>query len=177
MDQELRKRLETFLMPLYQDLDGISRFDDVERIARIARQLHPPESLALDLLLLFHRLGNWLDRVGNISRVVLAVGGVSESDLRRTAMSIKHLEAPGTGEERAVAAAILIDREGVRGLAARFATARREGHSVLDVVREAVASSWVPDWVPSEGREWLERRHESRRAFCSVILDELDLKL
>ena len=47
-----------------------------------------------------------------------------------------------------VAAAILIDRSGVRGLAQRFASARREGHSVVDVVREALADSWVPEWVP-----------------------------
>lgn len=173
MDQELRKRLETFLMPLYQDLDGVSRFEEVERIARIARQLHPSESLALDLLLLFHRLGKWLDRVGNISRVVLAVGGVSESDLRRTAISIKHLETPESVEERAVAAAILIDCDGVRGLAARFATARREGHSVLEVVREALASSWIPDWLPVEARDWLAERHEMRKKFCRAILDEM----
>ena len=39
MDRDLRLSLETFLRPFYQDLDGASRFDDVERIARIARNV------------------------------------------------------------------------------------------------------------------------------------------
>lgn len=173
MNPSLRKRLETFLMPLYQDLDGVSRFEEVERVERIARRLHPSGTLSFELLLLFHRLGTWLDRVGNISRVALAVGEVTEADLRQTALSIRRLENPQTAEERAIAAAILIDRDGVRGLAARFALARREGHSVLDVVREALADSWIPDWVPENARGLLAERHETRREFCGAILEEM----
>ena len=173
-------QLESFVRPLYQDLDGVSRFDEIERIATIARRLHAPRdpesSRHFDLLLLFHGLGKWLDKVGNLSRTVLAVDGLSEGELRRTAASIARLDAPQSEEERAVAAAILIDRGGVRGLAQRFATARREGHSVIDVVREAVADAWVPEWVPEGAREWLRRRHESRREFCAAILAELSLE-
>lgn len=74
MDRDLRLRLEMFLRPFYQDLDGASRFDDVERIARIARTLYaPPESdvRAFDLLLLFHRLGTWLEKIGNFALVAI----------------------------------------------------------------------------------------------------------
>jgi hypothetical protein len=172
VDADLRSRLETFLKPLYQDLDGVSRFEDVERIERIARQIHPAADRDLDLLLLFHGLGKWLDRVGNMTRALLVVGGLDESELRRTAASIRRLEQPVSDAERAVAAAILIDRSGVRGMAARFAAARREGHTVQDVVREALADGWIPDWFPDGAKPMLEERLERRRQFCAAILEE-----
>ncbi|HEX9161554.1 MAG TPA: hypothetical protein VF980_07580 [Thermoanaerobaculia bacterium] len=171
MDETLRSRLVAFLKPLYQDLDGASRFDDIERIATIARSIHPSTDQDFELLLLFHGLGKWLDKVGNLSRAVLVVG-LDESELRRTAASIRRLANPETDAERAVAAATLIDQSGVAGLARRFAVARREGHSVLDVVREALADSWVPEWVPEGGRKLLQRRLEQRREFCAVVLEE-----
>src|SRR6266576_2939755 len=104
--------VQEFLRPLYQDLDGVSRAGDAERIARIARVLHPRQSAALELLLAFHLLGSWLDKVGNLSRTALNTD-ISETELRQTAASIRRLDAPVTEEERAVAAAILIDRGGV----------------------------------------------------------------
>lgn len=165
--------LEAFLKPLYQEVDGVSRFDEIERIARIARAIHGETNRELELLALFHGLGNWLDKVGNLSRTLLAVPGLDEDELRRTAVSIRRLEAPVTDVERSVAAAALIDRSGVRGLAQRFAAARREGHSVIDVVREALADSWIPEWLPEKARPMLEARLEARRAFCRAILDEL----
>ena len=176
MGKDLLLRLEAFVRPLYQDLDGVSRVEDIERIRRIARSIHPPTSLeeerAFELLLLFHGLGKWLERVGNISRTVLAVNGVSEAELRRTAGAIGRLDSPSSEIERAVAAALLVDRAGVRGLAIRFGTARREGMSILDVVREAVADAWIPDWVPPAARPLLEKRFESRRQVCQALLAE-----
>ena len=170
-------RLEEFLLPLYQDIDGVSRFGDVQRVAAIARRLHEPNDRAsFERLLLFHGLGNWLERVGNLSRTVLAVPGVTAADLWRTAMSVRHLENPETDEERAVAAAILIDRAGVRGLAQRFAAARREGQSALDVVRDELANAWTPEWVPENARTWLERRIERKRTVCAEILAEIALE-
>src|SRR5689334_1578964 len=76
--------LQRFLRPLFLDLDGVSRLDDAERIARIAVQLHPQRTRSLELLLAFHLLGRWLDRVGNASRTALNTG-ISEADLRKTA--------------------------------------------------------------------------------------------
>lgn len=174
MEAAVRSALESFLKPLYQDVDGVSRFEEVHRIAAIARRIHPAGDDAFDLLLLFHGLGKWLDKVGNASRVRLSVG-IDEGAIRRTAASIRRLDSPETADERAVAAAVLIDTAGVRGLANRFAAARREGHSALDVVREAVADAWIPDWFPAVARPWLEQRFEARREFCRQFLDELSL--
>ena len=172
-----RPRLESFLRPLYLDLDGVSRFEDVLRVERLARRIHrpdtPAEERAMTLLILFQGLGKWLEKVGNLSRTSLALPDLGEAELRRTAAAIARLDAPETPVERSVAAALLIDRAGVRGLALRFAAARREGHSVSDVVREALAESWVPEWVPAEARPLLERRLETRRRFCQAILEEL----
>jgi len=168
--------LRSFLRPLYQDLDGASRFDDVERVAAIARRLYSPvDDRAFELLLLFHGLGRWLEKVGNLSRAVLTTG-LSETELRATAASIRRLDDPSTDAERAVAAALLIDGAGVRGLAERLSRSRREGSSVLDVVRNALADAIEPAWVPENARAWLASRYEARREMCRRILAELGLE-
>jgi len=172
IDPALRARLESFLRPLYQDLDGVSRFEEIERVASIARRLHAVDDRAFELLLLFQGLGRWLEKVGNLSRAVLTTG-VSESELRQTASSIRNLESPSTDAERAVAAALLIDAAGVRGLAERLARSRREGSSVLDVVRNAVADVMEPAWLPSSAIPLLRSRRESRREMCRRILEEM----
>lgn len=177
MDRSLRERLVAFLLPYYQDLDGASRFDQVERIETIARRLcvPPPEQeREFQLLLLFHRLGTWLEKVGNLSRTVLATG-VAETELRRTAASIRRLDDPRTDIERAVGAATLIDSSGVHGLIERFGRARREGSSLMDVVREAVSDTTAPDWIPPAAEEWLHQRREARREVCRRLLEELEL--
>jgi hypothetical protein len=167
--------LQSFLRPLYQDLDGASRFDDVERVAAIARRLHEPvDERSFELLLLFHGLGRWLEKVGNLSRAVLTTG-ISEGELRAIAASIRRLKDPSTDAERAVASALLIDSAGVRGFAERLSRARREGSSVHDVVRQALAETIVPEWVPSNAREWLVKRYEARREVCRAILAEIAL--
>ena len=176
MDRDLRLSLETFLRPFYQDLDGASRFDDVERIARIARKLYtPPESDArvFELLLLFHRLGTWLEKVGHLSRTLLGVPGVTDAELRQTAASIRRLDAPATDAERAVAAAVLIDSAGVRGLTELFSRARREGNSLMDVLRASLSDVAVPEWLPPHAEEWLHARREARREVCRRLLEEL----
>ena len=109
--------------------------------------------------------------MGNLSRTVLAVG-LNEQDLRATAASIRRLDTPRTDAERAVAAAILIDTAGVRGLAERLGRARREGQSVADVVRHALAEAEQPEWLPGEARPMLEERRERRREFCRAIMEE-----
>ena len=173
---DVRLRLEDFLRPLYQELDGASRADEVERIARIARRLYvpaPADARAFELLLRFHRLGRWLERVGNLSRTALAVDEVTEDELRRTAASIARLQHPVTEGERAVAAAVMIDGAGVRGLVEQFTHARREGSSVLDILRNALADVSEPEWLSDEAREWLRERREARREVCRRILEEM----
>ena len=168
--------LRAFLAPLYQDLDGISRLEEIDRISSIARRLYEPDDpRTFELLLLFHGLGNWLEKVGNRSRTALATG-ISEGELRALSASIRRLDDPQSDAERAVAAAVLIDSAGVRGLADRFARARREGQTMMDVVREVLAESWIPGWMPGRGRAWLERRHEARREVCRRLLMEAALK-
>jgi hypothetical protein len=163
--------LQRFLRPLFQDLDGVSRLEDAERIARIAYQLHPQRTRPLELLLAFHLLGSWLEKVGNASRTALNTG-ISEAELRKTAASIRRLEAPLTDEERAVASAILIDSAGARGLAEKFARVRREGHTIADAAREALADTHVPEWMSDDARELLLRRRTARDTFARAILDE-----
>ena len=176
MDRELRARLVAFLRPFYQDLDGASRFDDVERISRIAHKLYTPsesDARPFELLLLFHLLGTWLEKVGNLSRTLLGVPGLTETELRQTAAIIRRLDAPATPFARAVAAAILIDRAGVRGLIELFGRARREGNSMMDVLRASLSDVAVPEWLPEGAEEWVHERREARREVCRRLLEEL----
>jgi len=166
------ERLRRFLRPLWQDLDGISRDAEIERIAAIARRLYRgDDTRALELLLLFRPLGNWLDKVGNLSRTMLATG-LGEAELRHASASIKRLDPPETDEEIAVAAAVRIDGAGVRGLAERLARARREGKSVDEVAREGVEEPDMPEWFPADARVMLIERWEKRAAVCREILEE-----
>ncbi len=178
MNSSLRERLEAFLRPHYQDLDGVSRFDDVLRIARIARAIHQPrtgeETAAFERLLLFHLLGGWLEKIGNLSRLSLAVGELAESDLRATGASIRRLHAPQTCCEQAVAAAVVIDRAGVRGAAERISRARREGLSLSEVARDEETLRSPPEWMTPEAREMFAARQRRRTEFCRAILDEED---
>jgi hypothetical protein len=163
-----------FLRPLYQDLDGVSRFDAALRIGAIAKRLTPP-TRELELLILFHPLGNWLDKVGNLSRVTLTVGDVTESELRRTAASIKRLDAPVTGAERAVAAAILLDSAGARGFAERLSRARREGSSIAEVCQEALRDEPPPEWLDARATAWLQTRRAARTRMAETVLAETEL--
>ena len=162
--------IAAYLRPLYQDLDGVSRMDDVERIARIARQLYDAsDDRDFELLLLFHRLGNWLDKVGNLTRTALATG-IAEGDLHRVAASIRRLDDPQSDAERAVAAAVIIDAAGVRGLAERLTRARREGLTIDDVARAELREATVPEWFSAEARVMLMERVEARQEVCRRIM-------
>ena len=161
------KSLESFLKPLYQDLDGVTRFDDVERIGTIARRLANP-SRELELLILFHALPGWLDKVGNLSRTLLACD-VTEAELRKTAASLKRLDDPVTDAERALASAIAIDNAGVAGLARELGRARREGRTIEEVAREDIQA---PEWMRGEARKMFEERAARRGEVCREILKE-----
>ena len=163
-----------FLRPLYQDLDGVSRLDAALRVGAIAQRLAPP-SRELELLILFHPLGNWLGKVGNLSRVTLNVGDVTESELRRTAASIKRLDAPATSAERAVASAFLLDGAGVRGFAERLSRARREGSSIAEVCQDALREEPPPEWLDARAAAWLQRRKEARARMAAAVLAETEL--
>ena len=172
MDEATRQSLDHFIRPLYQDLDGGTRFSDLERVARIARSLEP-STRELELLLLFHGLGSWLKRMGNLSRTLLAVGHlVTEAELRGVMDSAERLEGPVSRAERAVAAAILIDQSGLRGLAERLARARREGTTPLEVAREELMTSDTPLWLPAAAAIWLSSRRAARDRVCLQIVAE-----
>jgi hypothetical protein len=47
---------------------------------------------------------------------------------------------------------------------------------VQDVVRNALAESIVPAWMPAIARDWLSKRYEARREVCQRILAEIALE-
>jgi hypothetical protein len=170
LDAAIREKFLTVLRPIYQDLDGISREGDIERVSRIARAL-TQSTRELDLLLLLYPTAKWLDKAGNLSRVSLA-SGISEEELRALRASIRRLDLPHSDEERALASALLIDRSGVRGLAEMFSRARREGRSVAEIAREVLEENTIPEWMSDEAAARLEERLKARGKFCEALLRE-----
>lgn len=178
MDQTLRERILFLVRPLYQDLDGVSRMTETERVSAIARRLYDPFDPAarrhFELLLLFQGLGKWLDKVGNTSRASLAVPEVTEEELQRVAAAARRLESPATDAERAIYAARLIDRAGLQGLADRFAQARREGLTIADVAIEDDPS--LPEGLSPLALQWLRHRLQARREFRRRLQVEMNLE-
>jgi hypothetical protein len=172
MEDRQQQTLEMFLRPLYQDLDGGTRFDDVRRIGELARRLTAP-TRDLELLILFHGLGHWLEKLGNLSRTLLTLPEVvTELDLRRTAASIRRLESPESEAERAVAAAIAVDQAGLRGFAERMARSRREGSTPADVARASLLPTTIASWMPLQAVVWINERQRARQEVSQRILDE-----
>ena len=68
---------------------------------------------------------------------------------------------------------MLIDSAGVRGLTELFSRARREGNSLMDVLRASLSDVAVPEWLPPHAEEWLHARREARREVCRRLLEEL----
>ena len=175
--EPLRRLLEQFLTPFYQDLDGASRLGEVRRIARTADRIAAAgaEGTELDLILYFHALGPWLERVGNQSRALLALGGsVSELDLRRAAQSIRRLDAPVTAVEGIVATARVIDGAGLRGVAERIAKSRREGMTIGEIAAAGAEPARREAWMPAAALPILHACDGVRIPFCRALLVELD---
>lgn len=147
----------------------------MERIGAIARSLYAGNDPTFERLILLHKLGSWLEKVGNLSRASLATG-ISEAELRKTAASIARLAAPQSDAERAVAAAVIIDAAGPRGLAERFARARREGRSVTDVAKMAMSENGVPGWMSDDARRMLEERRRKRDEFCEAVIADAQVR-
>jgi hypothetical protein len=170
LEPEIRETLLTVLRPIYQDLDGLSREGDIERVSRIAHAL-TQKTRELELLLLLYPAAKWLEKAGNLSRVSLA-SGITEDELRERSASLRQLARPRSDAERALAAALLIDQSGVRGLAEMFGRAKREGRSVADIASEIAAENTIPEWMSDEAAEMLEERLQTRRGFCEALLRE-----
>jgi hypothetical protein len=174
-----RARLESFVKPLYQDLDGLSRYGDMERVAAIARRLYSPadpeDIRQFEWMILLHGLTSWLGRVGNLSRMALATG-IAETELRGAAAALQGLATPADPAVVAIASALRIDEAGLRGLTASIAAARREGRSILDLAREERQNaSLPPEWMPDSARAWFGARAVRRRRYCEELLREIDL--
>ena len=130
--------------------------------------LHPP-TRELELLIVFSGLVKWLEKPRNVSRILLT-RHVAEGELREAIESLHRLDQPETGAECAVAAAMLIDSAGVRGLAERFAHARREGLAIEEVAREEPPE--IPPWMDTLARTMMLERMERRKAFCRAMIEE-----
>ena len=175
---DLLTRIESFLKPLYQDLDGGSRLEEALRIGEIAATLYHPQTETerrhFDVLILFQRLGKWLDKPRNFSRAVLVLEPtITTMELRRAARVLSSLENPTEAAAIALAAAAIIDAAGLRGLAEDFASARREGTTALEIAAGSLAHDEpLPEWFPEQGHTLIDQRRQRRREVCRMLLDE-----
>jgi len=124
MDDDLRRRLEQYVKPLYAGLDGVQTFDRVDRLrghlaALRAGPAGPPtavDDVLLELLLLLHGV---VDRLGSLAPggrldLFLRSVGLPEELARaaRTGLG-RFREEPRRAEEELLHDALLLDTAGV----------------------------------------------------------------
>src|SRR5262249_52035324 len=120
LPEDVRRRIEEMVRPLYAGLDGVQTFDRVERLRRhLAAILElregPVDEDLLEMLLLLHGV---VDRLGSLapgSRLDLFLRGLGlpEERVRRVRAGLGRLgEAPEGSEERLLHDALLLESSG-----------------------------------------------------------------
>lgn len=177
-DAARREQIETWVRPLYVDLDGVDAFDAVGRRRALARRLLGQTAVDeeyLELLLLFHDTVKPLGSTAPGSRwwLFLRNLGIEETVLRRLAKGLEAWrESPRRPEEEALHDAELLERVGIAACARRLWLAGRKR-----VEFSRALASLDPGPVPAlfrtdearlraeEGRravqEWLERLRQA----------------
>jgi hypothetical protein len=124
MNDDLRRRLEQYVKPLYAGLDGVQTFDRVDRLrghlaalrADPAGQSAALDEALLELLLLFHGV---VDRLGSLAAggrldLFLRSLGLPEEMTRAVRAGLGRLEAEPRGpEEELLHDALLLEAAGV----------------------------------------------------------------
>jgi len=133
LPEDVRRRIEEMVRPLYAGLDGVQTFDRVERLRRqvagIAEPAEPVDVALLELLLLLHGV---VDRLGSLApggRLDLFLRGLGlpEERVRRVRSGLGRLrETPQGSEEQLLHDALLLEGSGVSAAAERLLAAGRK---------------------------------------------------
>jgi hypothetical protein len=134
LPEDVRRRIEEMVRPLYAGLDGVQTFDRVERLRRHLAVLagepeEPVDAALLELLLLLHGVVDRLGSLGPGGRLDLFLRGLGlpEERVRRVRAGLGRLgEAPEGGEEQLLHDALLLERSGVSAAAERLLAAGRK---------------------------------------------------
>ncbi len=177
----VRAQIESWVRPLYAELDGVDTFPVVERrAARVARLLdgEAVDEVYLELLLLFHGTVKGLGSTDPRGRWWLFLRGLGIADVR-----IHHLsqglarweESPAGPEEEALHDAVLLEEVGVLAAASRIWRAGRKRVALTRAVSTLDAGPVPERFRTAEGRRLARRRRAAAEAWISTLrADALD---
>jgi len=135
MNEEIRRRLEQYVKPLYAGLDGVQTFDRIDRLQahltalRDGGSAEPIDSDLLELLLLLHGV---IDRLGSLTpggRLDLFLKGLGLPDelTRAARIGLGRLhDDPRRPEEELLHDAILLESAGVVATVERLMAAGKK---------------------------------------------------
>lgn len=129
---DVRRRIETFVRPLYAGLDGVQTFDRVARLEGWLSELGAEaleEREWLELLTLFHGVADRLGRGGAGSRLELFLRslGVDGSWVRELPAALERIESrPQDEAEELLHDALLLEASGVLAAARRLMLAGKK---------------------------------------------------
>ena len=182
LDEECRRQIESWLRPLYVELDGVDTFGVVGRRSHLVESLLEEGLLDggsideqyLELLLLYHGTAQRIGSTDPGGRWWLFLKGLGLSDakLRRLAVGLSRWrEAPRGGEEEALHDAVLLEEVGVGACARRLWWAGRK-RVAFERSLTALDAGPVPErFKTSRGRDLAASRSQAARAWLEELRD------
>ncbi len=171
----LRRQIESWVRPLYIELDGVDAFDTVERRGGVVRDLLESSEVDneyLELLLLFHGTVKSLGSTDPRSRWWLFLRGLGLADERILRLSqglSRWRESPQGPEEEALHDAELLEEVGIVATAQRIWRAGRKRFVLARALATLDAGPVVERFRTAEGR----RLAGERRAEAEVWIETL----
>ena len=175
LDAARRAQIETYVRPLYVELDGVDSFHRVDRRRRLARGLVVDDTIDepyLELLLLFHGTVKSLGSTEPGGRwwLFLRNLGVEEALLRRVAAGLgRWRETPSGPEEEALHDAELLESVGVAACARRLWTAGRKRVDFARALATLDAGPAPERFRTPEGRRRAARGRESAEEWLTAL--------
>lgn len=171
-----RLKIESWVRPLYVELDGVDTFDRVVRRHALAMDLLDGDEAAdeelLELLLLFHGPGRRLGSTEPRGRWWLFLRGLgfAEPRLRQLSAGLARWQvAPQTVEEEVLHDAVLIEEVGIAACAQRLWQAGRKRVPLTRALAVLDPGPVAERFKTVAGRRLASARHEAAEAWIGEL--------
>lgn len=175
LDGSRRERIETYVRPLYVELDGLDTFSSVDRRRQLSRRLLGEAAIDeeyLELLLLFHGTAKSLGSTGPGGRwwLYLRSLGVADAMLQRVSHGLgRWRESPRGLEEEALHDAELLESVGVVASARRLWWAGRKRVDFFRVLSTLDAGPVPERFRTLEGKRRAAQGRDAAKAWLESL--------
>jgi len=182
--EERRRQIESWVRPLYVELDGVDTFGVVTRRSSLVESLLDADLLAagsideeyLELLLLYHGTAQRIGSTGPGGRwwLFLKGLGLSDAELRRLSVGLSRWrDAPRGSEEEALHDAVLLEDVGVGACARRLWWAGRKRIAFERSLSALDAGPVAERFKTTRGRHLAVVRSRAARAWLEELRDSV----